>query len=54
MPQVELSKIAAELAVYMRSDDPIKQALLELYRAGEITPSGIKDGQISWSATDAT
>ena len=51
MKDLELSKVAAELATYMRSENPIKQALLDLYRTGEITPSGIRDGQIVWEAS---
>ena len=46
-----VARLAAELAEYERSDNPVQHALLELYRSGDIYPDGIRDGQIVWQAT---
>ena len=41
-----------ELDRYERSDNPIQQALLELYRTGEIRMGGFRDGQIVWQVNE--
>ena len=46
-----VARLAAELAEYERSDNPVQHALLELYHSGVIYPDGIRDGQIVWQAT---
>ena len=48
----EVSALAAELARYLNSANPIEQVLSKLYRDGEIKPAGMRNGQVVWVAAN--
>ncbi len=49
-PSTHNPVVQLELSEYERSDNPVHQALLDLYRQGHIRIGGVRDGQIVWQA----
>ena len=45
---VDPATLAAELARLQSSNDPVRQAIADLYLQGRICPVGVRDGDVVW------
>ena len=48
---VDPATLAAELARLQSSNDPVRQAIADLYISGQLSPAGVRDGQVVWKKT---
>ena len=53
-PRERVAAVAQQLELerYEQSGNPVQQALLELYRLGEIRIDGFRNGQIVWQLNE--
>ena len=49
---VDPATLAAELARLRGSDNPVRQAIADLYRQGRICPVGVRDGDVVWKTVE--
>ena len=51
-PMIDPATLAAELARLQGSDNPVRQAIADLYRQGRIRPVGVRDGDVVWKTVE--